>query len=142
MYSSLSSTDNGCNSCASLDDAYGSPVQNVNTHTNQYAQPNVLQNHANNLSPGSVAMPQQNNVVAVPNVATMVPPQQSNQSNAQVAMNNMVQKVVEGCKEKGLLSFWFLSCPESFRIAPPLVISMEEIKTSCAIIKDVMDQLS
>ena len=55
---------------------------------------------------------------------------------------DIVQKVVEGCKNKGLLSFWFLSCPKSFRIAPPLVISMEEIKTSCAIIKDVMDQLS
>ena len=55
---------------------------------------------------------------------------------------DIVQKVVEGCKNKGLLSFWFLSCPESFRIAPPLVISMEEIKTSCTIIKDVMDQLS
>lgn len=54
----------------------------------------------------------------------------------------VVQKVVEGCKEKGLLSFWFLSCPESFRIAPPLVISTEEIKISCAIITDVMDQLA
>ena len=55
---------------------------------------------------------------------------------------DIVQKVVEGCKNKGLLSFWFLSCPESFRIAPPLVISMEEIKTSCAIINEVMDELS
>ena len=54
----------------------------------------------------------------------------------------VVQKVVEGCKEKGLLSFWFLSCPESFRIAPPLVISTEEIKISCAIISEVMDQLA
>ena len=54
----------------------------------------------------------------------------------------VVQKVVEGCKEKGLLSFWFLSCPESFRIAPPLVISTEEINISCAIITEVMDQLA
>ena len=54
----------------------------------------------------------------------------------------VVQKVVEGCKQKGLLSFWFLSCPESFRIAPPLVISTEEIKISCAIISEVMDQLA
>ncbi len=54
----------------------------------------------------------------------------------------VVQKVVEGCKQKGLLSFWFLSCPESFRIAPPLVISTEEIKISCAIITEVMDQLA
>ena len=55
---------------------------------------------------------------------------------------SVVQKVVEGCKDKGLLSFWFLSCPESFRIAPPLVISTEEVKISCAIIKEVMDQLA
>ena len=54
----------------------------------------------------------------------------------------IVKKVVEGCKEKGLLSFWFLSCPESFRIAPPLVISTEEIKISCAIISEIMDQLA
>ena len=54
----------------------------------------------------------------------------------------IVKKVVEGCKEKGLLSFWFLSCPESFRIAPPLVISTEEIKISCAIILEIMDQLA
>ena len=54
----------------------------------------------------------------------------------------VVQKVVEGCKDMGLLSFWFLSCPESFRIAPPLVISTEEIKISCAIITEVMDQLA
>ena len=55
---------------------------------------------------------------------------------------DIVKKVVEGCKEKGLLSFWFLSCPESFRIAPPLVISTEEIKISCAIISEIMDQLA
>lgn len=55
--------------------------------------------------------------------------------------SEVVQKVVEGCKKEGLLSFWFLSCPESFRIAPPLVINESEIKTSCAIIIDVMDGL-
>ena len=55
---------------------------------------------------------------------------------------DMVQKVVEGCKEKGLLSFWFLSCPESFRIAPPLIITEEQITLSCEIINEVMDELS
>ena len=54
----------------------------------------------------------------------------------------MVQKVVEGCKEKGVLSFWFLSCPESFRIAPPLTISNDEIIDSCQLIIDVMDSIS
>ena len=54
----------------------------------------------------------------------------------------IVQKVVEGCKEKGVLSFWFLSCPESFRIAPPLTISNDEIIDSCQLIIDVMDSIS
>ena len=86
MYSSFSSTDSGCNSCASLDDAFGSQVQNVNVHNNQYAQPNVLQNHANNVSPGSVAMPQQNNV-AIPNVA---------KEGFVAASNNQVQVNIPG----------------------------------------------
>ena len=55
---------------------------------------------------------------------------------------NIVQKVVEGCKNKGLLSFWFLSCPESFRIAPPLIITEKQIALSCEIINEVMDELS
>lgn len=55
--------------------------------------------------------------------------------------SEVVQKVVEGCKKEGLLSFWFLSCPESFRIAPPLIINESEIKKSCSIIIDVMDGL-
>ena len=40
---------------------------------------------------------------------------------------DIVSKVVTTCLEKGLISFWFLSCPSSFRIAPPLTISDEEI---------------
>ncbi len=38
----------------------------------------------------------------------------------------VVQQVVEENLRQGLLSFWFLSCPWSFRIAPPLTITMEE----------------
>ncbi|MBM77293.1 MAG: aspartate aminotransferase family protein [Crocinitomicaceae bacterium] len=56
--------------------------------------------------------------------------------------SDVVQKVVEGCKENGLLSFWFLSCPESFRIAPPLIINEDEIQRSCQIIIEVMDNIS
>jgi acetylornithine/succinyldiaminopimelate/putrescine aminotransferase len=54
----------------------------------------------------------------------------------------IVQKVVEGCKKNGVLSFWFLSCPESFRIAPPLNISNEEIEISCAIIQKVLNEIN
>ena len=52
-----------------------------------------------------------------------------------------VQKVVEGCKNRGVLSFWFLSCPESFRIAPPLTISENEIRISAKIIWEVINEL-
>jgi acetylornithine/succinyldiaminopimelate/putrescine aminotransferase len=50
-----------------------------------------------------------------------------------------VQKVVEYCMAHGLISFWFLSCPWSFRIAPPLTISDDEIAMACDIILDAMN---
>ena len=59
----------------------------------------------------------------------------------QMESKEVVAKVVQRCKEKGLLSFWFLSCPNSFRIAPPLIISEEEIIHSCEIINEVFDSL-
>lgn len=46
----------------------------------------------------------------------------------------VVQGVVDRCLEKGLISFWFLSCPSSFRIAPPLVVSDEELQSAWEII--------
>ena len=39
-----------------------------------------------------------------------------------------VAKVVAKCLEKGVLTFWFLSHPYSFRLSPPLIISEEEIR--------------
>jgi acetylornithine/succinyldiaminopimelate/putrescine aminotransferase len=45
-----------------------------------------------------------------------------------------VQHVVKGCLEKGVLGFWFLSCPSAFRIAPPLTISPEEVDLACSTI--------
>ena len=38
-----------------------------------------------------------------------------------------VERVVKCCLEKGLISFWFLSHPYSFRLSPPLTISEEQI---------------
>jgi acetylornithine/succinyldiaminopimelate/putrescine aminotransferase len=51
---------------------------------------------------------------------------------------NMVQRVVERCMQKGLITFWFLSCPWSFRIAPPLVISDEELSACLNILSDAL----
>jgi acetylornithine/N-succinyldiaminopimelate aminotransferase len=50
-----------------------------------------------------------------------------------------VQKVVTNCLENGAVTFWFLSCPESFRLAPPLTITMDEITKACDILRRAMD---
>lgn len=52
-----------------------------------------------------------------------------------------VSKVVNGCKDKGLLSYWFLSNPDSFRIAPPLTVTNEELEEGCKIIQEVFSSL-
>lgn len=52
-----------------------------------------------------------------------------------------VQKIVLGLLEQGLISFWFLSCPHSFRIAPPLNISEEEIRFACQLIVEEIEKL-
>lgn len=50
-----------------------------------------------------------------------------------------VNKVVSRCMEKGLLSYWFLSHPESFRLSPPLTLSMEEAEKGVSIMLEVME---
>ena len=45
-----------------------------------------------------------------------------------------VEKVVKRCLEKGLISFWFLSHPYSFRLSPPLNITEDEIRKAGDII--------
>ena len=52
-----------------------------------------------------------------------------------------VNRVVEHCLDNGLISFWFLSCPSAFRIAPPLNISDEEIEKACEIILNAFNSL-
>jgi acetylornithine/succinyldiaminopimelate/putrescine aminotransferase len=53
-----------------------------------------------------------------------------------------VQHIVEYCMKKGVICFWFLSCPEAFRIAPPLNISEEDIRKACAVIKEAITHLN
>lgn len=45
-----------------------------------------------------------------------------------------VEKVVKKCLEDGLVSFWFLSHPYSFRLSPPLNITEQEIRKAGEII--------
>ena len=91
MFSSFTSTSDGCGSCATLDDAFGSQVRNP--ASNVYAQNNVMQQQANNIVPGSVAIPVTQPAINN-NVAVMAQQQAQQQTNAQAAMNNMVKKAV------------------------------------------------
>lgn len=50
-----------------------------------------------------------------------------------------VSRIVNSAKENGLICYWFLSHPYSFRIAPPLTITEAEIRESCAIILKAID---
>lgn len=52
-----------------------------------------------------------------------------------------VAKIVQECLKNGVICFWFLSCPNSFRIAPPINITEDEIKYSCKVITDAINQL-
>jgi acetylornithine/succinyldiaminopimelate/putrescine aminotransferase len=49
-----------------------------------------------------------------------------------------VEKVVKRCLEKGLISFWFLSHPYSFRLSPPLSITESEIQKAGKIILEAI----
>ncbi len=51
-----------------------------------------------------------------------------------------VQRVVHRCLADGVLGFWFLSCPTAFRIAPPLVITEQEVRHACQTILRALDR--
>lgn len=51
-----------------------------------------------------------------------------------------VEKVVSRCMEKGLITFWFLSHPYSFRLSPPLNITEEELTKAADLILAAMEE--
>lgn len=44
------------------------------------------------------------------------------------------KRIIDGCIADGIITDWFLHCSNSMRIAPPLIITEEEIKEACGII--------
>ncbi len=46
----------------------------------------------------------------------------------------LVNQIVEEAKKLGVICYWFLSHPYSFRIAPPLTITEQEIREACQLI--------
>ena len=53
-----------------------------------------------------------------------------------------VQAVIAYCLEQGLITDWFLFNDRCLRIAPPLIITEEEIRKACAIVLEGVDRLS
>ena len=53
-----------------------------------------------------------------------------------------VSVVVQNCMEKGLITFWFLSHPNSFRLSPPLTISEKELVQAIEILKKAIQKSS
>jgi acetylornithine/succinyldiaminopimelate/putrescine aminotransferase len=51
-----------------------------------------------------------------------------------------VNNIVNYAKEKGVICYWFLSHPYSFRIAPPLTITEAEIIKACSVILEAIEQ--
>jgi 4-aminobutyrate aminotransferase-like enzyme len=51
-----------------------------------------------------------------------------------------VNRIVEYAKQKGVICYWFLSHPYSFRIAPPLTITEDEIRESCDVILESIER--
>ena len=49
-----------------------------------------------------------------------------------------VQTAIRHCIEHGVITDWFLFNDQSLRIAPPLIISREEIEMACAVILDAL----
>jgi acetylornithine/succinyldiaminopimelate/putrescine aminotransferase len=52
---------------------------------------------------------------------------------------DILQEVIQNCLKNGLLTDWFLFNNRSLRIAPPLIITEEEIKWACSIILKALD---
>ena len=53
---------------------------------------------------------------------------------------DQVQKTIKTCIENGLITDWFLFNDRSLRIAPPLIITEEEIRKACGIILEALNR--
>ncbi len=55
---------------------------------------------------------------------------------------DMNKKVIDRCIENGIITDWFLHCSNAMRIAPPLIITHDEIKKACQIINEAIGHFS
>jgi len=48
------------------------------------------------------------------------------------------KKIIDRCIEKGVITDWFLHCSNSMRIAPPLIITRQQIEKACNVILEAV----
>jgi len=61
--------------------------------------------------------------------------------SVEFADETIAKKIIDRCIEKGVLVDWFLFAPQCMRIAPPLIISDNEIKKACDVIIQACDEI-
>ena len=49
------------------------------------------------------------------------------------------KKIIDRCIENGVITDWFLHCSNSMRIAPPLIITEEQISHACTVMNEAID---
>lgn len=52
----------------------------------------------------------------------------------------ILKKIIDRAIELGVITDWFLFCDDSMRIAPPLIITKEEIREACAVILQAIEE--
>lgn len=52
----------------------------------------------------------------------------------------ILKPIIDRAIEKGVITDWFLFCDDAMRIAPPLVISEEEIEKACWVILEAIEE--
>jgi len=52
------------------------------------------------------------------------------------------KKIIDRCIENGVITDWFLHCSNSMRIAPPLVITNDEIEKACTVIIEAVNHFA
>ena len=57
---------------------------------------------------------------------------------AEMESFDALKDTIDKCIEKGVITDWFLFCDNSMRLAPPLIITNDQIREGCAVILEVL----
>lgn len=52
------------------------------------------------------------------------------------------KKIIDRCIEQGVITDWFLHCSNAMRLAPPLIITNDELRKSCGVVLEAIEYYS